>query len=97
MTDIFEYRKARNEEIKKKEKTSSEQLFLDNIGHIETITNTKGYNMIKRYWITEWNNALNRLSNVDINDTANLAKEKAKLELATTFITYLTAHEKGLS
>jgi hypothetical protein len=97
MTDIYSYQKKRKEDFKKSEKTTAEQLFLDNIGHIETIKETKGFKMIKSYWVSEGNKSLQQLSSIDINDTANLAKTTAKLELATNFVNYLNAHEKGLS
>ena len=97
MTNIFEYRKALKEEMQKTQVSDAEQLFLSNIGHIEKIANTKGYQMIRNYWIAEWNRALSLLNTIDINDLGNLSKIKAKLELATSFITYLDAHEKGLS
>ena len=70
---------------------------IDNIGQIEAISKTKGYELIRKYWITEGNQALQTLNKVDISDIANIYKEKAKLELATTFISYLDAHEKGFN
>ncbi len=97
MTNILEYQKSRNQKMQKKEMSEAEKLFLDNIGHIEKIKTTKWYKMIRNYWVNEWNSSLKLLSWIDINDTANLAKLKAKLELATTFISYLDAHEKGLT
>ncbi len=97
MTNIFEYQKTKLQGLKKKDKTPAETLFLNNIWHIEKIRTTDGYKMIRRFWVTEWNMALQNLSKVDINDLPNIYKEKAKLELATTFVTYLDAHEKGLT
>jgi len=97
MTNILEHVRERKSINKKKELSQSEQLFLDNIGHIEKIKNEKGYKMIRNYWVAEWNHSLAELTKLDINDLWNIAKQKAKLELATTFISYLDAHERGIS
>lgn len=101
MTNIFEnikYKKELREKNKgKKEITQAEQLFLDNIGQIEKIKTTKWYKMIRNFWVAEGNHALSELNKLDINDISDIIKQKSKLELSTTFISYLDAHEKGLS
>lgn len=97
MTDIYEYINHKKKATLKKDISVAEQLFLDNIGHIETISKTKGFEMIKNHWIAQGNKALSELNNLSVLDIAELSKAKAKLELSTEFVRYLTAHEKGLS
>lgn len=99
MTNIFEYQKANKKEHLRQlqnTKQDNEKRFLDSIKDIADISNLPWYIKIRNFWIYEWNNALQELRDVDLNDIAKTAKIQAKLDLSVKFITYLDGFEQHI-